>query len=364
MHREVMLIGPRFGKLTGRLVDSFCTIYPADQVGSYLYEESAYERRIGVALSRFLRVVVQVLPCSTKIRRVVESFIGRVRFRGADMRADIMNATQNNTCTYLVLVKPTYLSPSAFSELRAALNARQASIVLWDALWRTPSIESLLAHADHTFTTEPSDVEGSALLQHLPVPMGPDFATLRSIPRLEKENRPPNFYYCGSWGADRFVVAVRLSRAIRRIGASADFHLVTSSRLTRTLNTMLGFGSDPIAPELNMGLVAACDVLIDLGRAGQSSPSERLGDAIFADKVFLTSNVSLVEFGPPIVVVGKDPKQTISECIRLLKGDGRIGHVAKSWRSNSAVVHFCVSMEEWANRVLDSPERSLADAFL
>ena len=77
MHREVMLIAPRFGNLTERLVDSFCTIYPEDQVGSYLYEESAYERRLGVALSRFLRVVVQILPCSTKLRRAVESFIGR-----------------------------------------------------------------------------------------------------------------------------------------------------------------------------------------------------------------------------------------------------------------------------------------------
>ena len=363
MHREVMLIAPRFGNLTGRLVDSFCTIYPEDQVGSYLYEESAYERRLGVAISRLLRVVVQILPCSTKLRRAVESFIGRVRFRRADMRADIMNATRNDTCTYLVLVKPTYLSPSAFDELRAALNAHRASIVLWDALWRTPSIESLLPHADHTFTTEPSDVERSVLLQHLPVPMGPDFGILRSIPRLDKDNRPANFYHCGSWSAERFVLAVRLSRAIRWMGASADFHLVTSSRPARTLNTMLGFGSDPIAPELNEGLVGSCDVLIDLGRAGQSSPSERLGDAISADKVLLTSNVSLAEFGPPIVGVGKDLKQTISECVCLLNGDGRIGRVVNCWGSNSAVGQFSVSMEEWAKSVLHTPERSLVDLF-
>jgi hypothetical protein len=167
--QTVVVIGPKFGTASQAIDEAIRNQVGDENVQSFWYEESAFERPVGRFLSRLVRVMTQVLPLPEPVRSATERFIGAVRFRRVDSVKDQLAwAGSLDPVDHLVLVKPMFLRASDLAQLRQTLKAASITIVLWDALWRTPSTGSLLSGA-RVFSTEPTDCQSFGFTL-LPVP--------------------------------------------------------------------------------------------------------------------------------------------------------------------------------------------------
>jgi hypothetical protein len=301
-----------------------------------------------------------------------------VRFRcTSSVNEQLAWALSIEPVDHLVLVKPMFLRTKDLEALRQRLNAQRVTIFLWDAIWRTPSITNLAGNAK-VFSTEPADCEtfGFTLL---PVPSldehenfgsakGPtNTAKGGSTPAIETSisERPIRLFFCGSWSVDRLLAARRLLAAIRShqntpskqsVGATTgrqfacELHLVTTSWLAARLNRSVSANSSSLTNAEYEGCIESCDVLLDFGRAGQSSPSERLSAAAKSGKILLSTNVQLERLGFPVLAVtSRDWIDALAYCERKIRDNVA---VRQAWETNPAARKFSITGKEWASSVL------------
>jgi hypothetical protein len=381
--QSVAVIGPKFGTASQAIDEAIRNHVGNENVQSLWYEESAFERRIGRFLGRLVRVVTQVLPLPQKVRSAAERFIGAVRFRRVDSVKDQLAwARSLAPVDHLILVKPMFLRPSDLAELRQTSRTTRVTVVLWDAIWRTPSIRSLLSGA-RVFSTEPTDCQSFGFT-FLPVPpvKSRDTSALNnasdessrdtSSPKLESSNceQPIRLFFCGSWSLDRWLAARRLKTAVRSlennfakhaVGSPSgrhfvcELHLVTTNSLAAWLTRSVSASPAPLCAAEYVEFVKRCDVLLDFGRTGQSSPSERLSTAAMNGKILVTTNAQLAHLGLPVVTIR--PKGWIEglvSCERVMRNPAAIQRL---WSSNSPTLAFMTTMDGWASTVFPGPDR-------
>jgi hypothetical protein len=133
------VVGPAFGAASRQVEGALTSRHQAGEVRFFWYEEAAFERRIGRWIGRLLRVLSQVLPLAQSTRREIERLVFRVRFdRLAAVRSIRTWLDDVGKVDHLLLIKPCFLVARDLQEIREKASAH-VSIVLWDALWRTPT---------------------------------------------------------------------------------------------------------------------------------------------------------------------------------------------------------------------------------
>ena len=379
---RVVIIGARFGTASQAIDAAIREQVGDDNVQSLWYEESRFERKIGRSVGRLIRLAVQALPLPQNVRSLSERLIGAIRFRRRESIAEQLKWAQSiRPADHLLLVKPMFLRPNDLDALRKSVGATRVSVVLWDALWRTPSVGKLI-HIARVFSTEPTDCKWNGFTL-LPVPplvlhqnserdaRSNSLTVGESLPPLGPSNveQPIRLFFCGSWSLDRWLSARRLMAAVRslenglskgEVGPSArrkfivTVHLVTENKLAAWLTAWVRGISTPLsAVEYEEG-VAQCDVVLDLGRAGQSSPSERLSTAAKNGKILASTNFQLEYLGFPVVPI--KPKGWI-EALKSCDAAFRTNVPIQSlWEANSVSRAFVITPGEWANSVLRSSE--------
>ncbi len=383
---KVTIIGPKFGTAS-QAIDKTVRNHMGDEnVHALWYEESRFERRTGRFVGRLIRVALQVLPLPPKVRSRAERFIGAIRFRRRDSIAEQMAwAGLIGPADHLLLVKPMFLRPDDLVALRRSVGAATVTIVLWDALWRTPSVSELI-DGESVFSTEPTDckmhgfnflpVPPLELHQDLELKAGSNALTTGGIlptPETSNLDRPIRMFFCGSWSFDRWLEARRLMTAVRslendvskyEVGEShsphfiCELHLVTANKLAAWLTASAQALSTPLSAVRYEEGVARCDVLLDLGRTGQSSPSERLDTAVRNGKILASTNPHLEHLGFPVVPIKRHGwVEALEICELALRTKTPI---PQSWDTNATASAFVITPEDWANTVFRSPENQAA----
>jgi hypothetical protein len=303
-HVDVLFMTPEFGDLSERL-SAALTNLGLNRTACRSFREAAFERRGFVPLTRVLRFAAQVFPLGRRVRAILEGLICVLRFDRARSECEIMDSVKELRCRHLVIVKPMLFTPASFQRLIEQVGASEVTVVLWDALWRTPTITSLLKFANRVFTTEVEDLQYlPSCATYLGLPVRDVHSDASEMVVNEDKDSPLDtevFFTCSAWSVDRFLVAMRLRHHIRDCGAEFQIHLVTPNRLLAWIGRFVGFNPSPMSPEQYSDATSKCSVLVDLGRVGQSSPSERLQDARRANLPLLSANASLSMIGEPIV---------------------------------------------------------------
>ncbi len=379
--RTVAVIGPKFGTASQAIDIAIRNHHGDDNVESLWYEEAEFERPLGRLVGRVVRLITQALPLPQKVRSASEWFVGTMRFRRVDsVSGQLVFARSIAPIHHLVLVKPMFLRRRDLDELRLLSGATTVSIVLWDALWRTPSIRYLMSGV-RVFSTEPTDCQTFGFTM-LPVPTlaarelvlndGPSEPFVgqgEGEPGLKPSNseQPIRLFFCGSWSIDRWLAARRLVAAVRSLesgfanqasGESAgrhficDLHLVTTNPLVACLTKSSSASSQSLSNAAYDKRVKQCDVLLDFGRKGQSSPSERLGMAARNGKLLLTTNSQLPSAGLPIVSIKeKGWIESLMSCERAIR-EGRA--IRDLWEENASAAASVNTVEDWARVVFRS----------
>jgi hypothetical protein len=131
-----------------------------------------------------------------------------------------------------------------------------------------------------------------------------------------------------------------------------DIHRVTTNKAVSWFTQAFGLKTSPLDGATYDHLVASCDVLLDLGRSGQSSPSQRLAEGIEHGKMVLTTNRYLENIGFPFVSIGSGGwNQGLLQCQRAII-DGT--PIELSWATNSGAQSFLTTTTDWAHQVLES----------
>jgi hypothetical protein len=375
---DFAIIGPSFGTASQRIEDAFRNADSASvttrsdmpRLVTHWYHESEYERFCGKWISRILRAMMQILRVSAKRQERVEGWITSVRFDHGRAKKDIHHWAANiGHARCLVLVKPIFLTTEELDSLRVQLAAQRVVIIVWDALWRTPTIRPLVEFVDETFSTEPSDCSIAAKISYLPLPnfrvparmlQGDDVALgAESREEMGAESAATlatgadlkgQLFFCGSWSADRLIELAKLRRAARQYGIQTQFHLVTTNPAAALVTKMVG-ASPRGMPEYEYAhRAASSEVLVDLGRRHQSSPSERLDDARRYGRVLLTTNTALSVFGPPVFVVTDSVAKALATALAFAK----TGKAARWWATNDVVSQHTIRDESWVEMVKGS----------
>ena len=375
--RTVAVIGPKFGTASQAIDKAIRNHHGDENVESLWYEEAEFERKLGKFLGRVVRLFTQALPLPQKVRSASEWFVGTVRFRRIDsVSGQLAFARSIAPIHHLVLVKPMFLRRRDLDELRQTSGATTVSIVLWDALWRTPSIGYLLS-GGRVFSTEPADCQTFGFTA-LPVPtleMLEPFelnnASSESVvrdgkPGLGSSNseQPIRVFFCGSWSIDRWLAARKLISEIHRLEKDSltarskssdnhqfdlDIYLVTTNSAVGWFTKISGLKTTAIDEHTYSQFVAQCDVLLDLGRSGQSSPSERIAAAIEHGKIILSTNPFLSGIGFPFVSVETEGwGKALLRC-KMAVTEGTL--IKRCWDSNTTAQSFTVTLEDWANQI-------------
>lgn len=375
--QRVVIIGPKFGTASEATDMAIRNHAGNENVQSFWYEEAACERRIGRFIGRVIRVVSQAFPIPQRILSLLELVVGTLRFRRSAFVAEQLAwAHSKGPTDHLLLVKPMFLRRNDLFELRRALQVETISIVLWDALWRTPSIKELV-HDASFFSTEPTDCEAYGFTL-LPVPHpkrfskhdpqhnhSPMVSTEAALPNSSSPiAKPVRMFFCGSWSLDRWLAARRLISAIRQLenGSSTarskammeprfdwDIHLVTTNKVVSWFTKLSGLKTTPVKDHAYSQSVAQCDVLLDLGRSGQSSPSERVAAGIEHGKVVLSTNPYLRSIGFPFISVAPREWNKGLLCCEQAVAEGI--SIKRMWDSNKSAKGFSITLEEWTNQV-------------
>jgi hypothetical protein len=376
--KKVAIIGPKFGIASQAIDEAVRSFVGQENVESFWYEESRFERKIGRTLGRLVRVFFQAAPLSHKSRAAVERFVGAIRFRrscAAESQLDWAGSI--GTADQLILVKPMFLRSADLQRVRESLQAKAVSIVLWDALWRTPTITKLMPHSQ-VFSTEPTDCHAYGMtLLHVPSAeseLGSENHDSRSNQSATASShhdyspaidRPTRLFFCGSWSLDRWLNARRLISAIRYLERdsagtlqegpkkerfSCEIHLVTSGRATSWLTQKSGIATRPLSVVCYDRGVAQCDVLLDLGRTGQSSPSERLAKGMRHSRIVISVNPHLKTVGFPLLNVDLDGWNSV--LLRAEEALAKNDPIAQCWRTNYAAQSFITTKREWVQKVL------------
>jgi hypothetical protein len=371
-HHSVAVIGPRFGTASQAIETAIRDHVGDENVQCLWYEESEFERKVGRLIGRLIRVVSQVLPLSNGLRSQLELFVGLIRFqRSAAAAQQLAWAQSCQTVDNLLLVKPMFLRQSDLLKLWESLEAKSVNIFLWDALWRTPSINNLVGNV-HVFSTEPTDCQAHGFT-FLQVPRATQLLNdSEGSPSRSKvaqpvqtndpwhASKPVRLFFCGSWSLDRWLSARKMMSAIRQLekGSSSprfvsEIHLVTTNRVAGWFTRTSGFKTTPVDQRAYEQLVAQCDVLLDLGRLGQSSPSERVAAAIDHGKIVLSTNPHLKSIGfPAITVESEGWEEGLQRCERAEVDQNSL---KAFWNTNQASRDFAISAEDWVEQVFSNP---------
>jgi hypothetical protein len=377
----VALIGPKFGTASQAIEAAARNHVGDENVQSLWYEESAFERPIGRFLGRLVRVMTQVLPLPKSARALCEQFIGVIRFRRKEAVAEQLAWAQSiGNADQLILVKPMFLRPEDLRTLCQLTRQKTVSIVLWDALWRTPSIKSLIEDAN-VFSTEFTDCgEHGITLLPLPSMQDPAFESTTDSSEVDQGtaqyledstdiNRPVRLLFCGSWSLDRWLAARRMAAAIKLLkenpGTSEQtsnprftyrIHLVTANRAVSWFTNRTGFKTDSLNSAEYSKLLSSCDVLLDFGRKGQSSPSERMAAGMKSNKIVVSSNKYFGEVGFPFICV-KDNRWREALLWSEQATIDRLP-IKTAWATNQAAESFTTTSEEWARQVMGDVGRT------
>jgi hypothetical protein len=379
--QSVAVIGPKFGTAS-QAIDQAIRNHSGDEnVESLWYEESAFERPLGRLIGRLVRLVVQVVPLPQRFCSATEWFIGSVRFRRkVSVTQQLAWAESIGSVDHLVLVKPMFLRRNDLAKLQQTTGAATISMVLWDALWRTPSIRGLQSQT-RVFSTELTDCKTFGFTA-LPVPTFDCFKNSELEPgscEVTIGTRAPNLvssssaqpirlFFCGSWSLDRWLAARRLIAQVRllendftkQVPANPtterlfkfDVHLVTNNRLIAWVTRLSSASAQSLNDANYQGQVEQCEVLLDFGRMGQSSPSERLGTAARNGKLLLTTNPQLASIGVPVVAVdGQNWEEGLMNCHRVIRQGTSIRGL---WKENASAMANVVTLDGWATAVLTS----------
>jgi hypothetical protein len=369
------MAGPSFGAVSVRLGTALRS-HPGVRVsGEYWYAESCYERRAGKALSRVLRTVCDPFPLPSGVRERVEAVCASVRFRRGRAAADIGNMIAAlGPLDTLILVKPMFLRSEDIEGIRVATGARTLVLYLWDALWRTPDIRPLLPLFDAVYTTEPADCSDTIRLLSLPRGEAQpsrfgDTAGTGATARPERSSTdghgPANsatdghgVFFCGAASLGRLISAVAVRKECRRRSLPCHVALVTDNRLAARVVGRFGFTAHALAPEQYRDALSSCDVVLDLGRTAQTSPSERFGDAVAAGKMFLTANPTFAVSYPPVIFASQLRGRALTGAFDRLTADGSALSRPMAWAGHVDVARFDVSAHSWTSTVLgdDSSE--------
>ncbi len=350
------LVIPRFGSLTEDVID--LVGQGADTLHTYVFDESVYERRLVRPLTQVVRSLTHLLP-GTRVKRAFELLFAFGRFRTDEMVADLLRFCDRVRADHLIFIKPSFLSEEEFARVRSKLEAKVVTIVLWDAMWRTPRIAHLLPHADAVFTTEPSDVAVYPSMVELPLP--------RPLPKADGQRndvqRTPVYFGCASWSLDRYLQARGFVAAVARCGVTYQVNLVTDRMLPELLNRFAGIDSARLEPEENWRLVQGCEVQVDFGRRGQTSPSERLVDSAMAGVLLLTRNPRLSGVGYPVVDASRSWAKGVASAQESIGRESK-GDRVKSWQSRSELRRYFVSRVDWSAMVTSAEREQATDLGL
>jgi hypothetical protein len=351
---SVLMVLPVFGQLSEQITEELDRACRADSTSTVIsYCEADYERPVGRSVGRVVRAMCGLLPVRIARREQIELLVCRLRFkRGAFVR-DLRSAIPAISYDHLVLVKPMLLDETDVVEIRQSAGVHRITVVLWDALWRTPTIRPILSLAASCFTTELTDAGDK--LELLSVPSVGCKGSGETGTFSTARPSVINYFFCGSWSVERFFEAVRLRKSLRQrsspMASKLDVHLVTNSRLLKQVGRRFGFHSERLSAEENRTRTQVCDVLVDLGRSGQSSPSERLGAAADAGAILLSTNVLAERVGFPMVCLRPSSESAIARCERELGAHDR-SDVQRLWFRNSVAASLLVSGPQWAATVL------------
>jgi hypothetical protein len=347
---SVLVVLPSFGQLSEQLTDELHGACRADFTSTIIgFQESDYERSVGRLLSRIIRVVCGLLRLPIATRERAEELVQRLRFDQTAFVYDLRSIIGTRTYDHIVLVKPMLLNEPSLAAILRSSEAHRVTVVLWDALWRTPSIRRILPLATTCFTTEPSDVGGCLVL--LSVPTIVDSNKSEFAPHPTNRMLRPSYFFCGSWSVERFIEAVRLRRRLNRDRSHLCVHLVTGNRILKFLGGCFGFHAESLSPDENRALTRRCDVLIDLGRVGQSSPSERLAAAANAGALLLTTNELAERVGFPMIHLRPSIDAAVLQCESQLRQHDRAS-IQRLWSRNEEAKSLLVSGPCWAKAVL------------
>jgi hypothetical protein len=347
---SVLVVLPSFGQLSEQLTDELHGACGADSTNTIIvFRESDYERSVGRFVSRLIRAVCGFMRLPIAMRERAEVLVHHLRFDQNAFVAELRSTIGTRTYNHIVLMKPMLLDEASFLAILRSSEAHRVTVVLWDALWRTPSIRSLLPLVTTCFTTEPSDVGRRVTLLSVPTKVGSDKSELGASPTNRLSC--PSYFFCGSWSVERFTEAVRLRRSLKRHSSHLCVHLVTGSRILKFLGGRFGFHAESLSPEENRSHTQRCDVLIDLGRIGQSSPSERLAAAAEGGALLLTTNELAERVGFPMVRLRPSIDAAVLHCERQLRLHDRAS-IQQLWSGNEEAKSLLVSGPRWAEAVL------------
>jgi hypothetical protein len=354
-YADVVFVAPEFGDLSKRLA-ALLSNDGSDSVSTWFYSESTFEKARFVPITRLLRGLCQLLPLRRQSRALVENTICALRFDRKRFDSEIVSSLSNLRCRHLILVKPMLLSDAAAQQIVERSGASDLTVILWDALWRTPTVEPHLLRASRVFTTEQEDVSGIKNGFYLGLPES-DCSTSEEGDNAYNVNAAigdfPTFFTCGSWSVDRFVAAVRLRCSVRKIGGKPNFHLVTQNWFAIAAGRALGFHSRELDPAEYRRQISVCDVLVDLGRVGQSSPSDRLNDARTLRRTLLSTNRTLTAIGDPVVTTKDGFDAAVRRCVEI----ARSGETGPLWSENEKNGSCIPSGVTWAETVLSPPSQ-------
>ncbi len=346
-----VLVLPEFGDLSDRMIKVLSSENP-EGLHTYLYRESTYERKKIRLVTQVLRSVVHLLPLNVGMKSSVEQKIAWVRFRQREMVRDLLEFAKGVEAEHLILVKPFFLREGSLFELQRATGARLVTMVLWDAIWRTPDVANLLPLVDRAFSTEPSDVARYSNLAELP--------TLKRSGeqgevRLESvaPEQAIDFFSCASWSLDRFVAFRSIVREVRETGNTFRFHLVTTNPILMRLNRFVGLHSERLNPDQHAALVAMCAVHVDVGRRGQSSPSERLSESAEAGTLLVTSNSWVASLGYPVVDAGSGWPEGVRNAIAL-RSRHSPNERRRCWYANREFEPHLMTPGKWVESLLSA----------
>jgi hypothetical protein len=207
------------------------------------------------------------------------------------------------------------------------------------------SDQSLVPLADVTFSTEEADCKQHRSFQYLSLPSLAPKAHHGVILAPPDSSDRRSLFFCGSWSADRWLSARKLLQAARAANLTAEVHLVTANIVIAAVTKMIGASPSALSSTAYEACLARHGILVDLGRVGQQSPSERLGDAQRFCMVLLTTNASL-NVGEPVVVAAPD-----SFASGLDQAISMIADCASLWESNAELERFSMSETDWAQAV-------------
>ena len=342
--RRVAVVGPCFGSASAAVARALRLRPGCSLVAEHWYSEAAYERPVGRVASRVLRTSCELLGLSNRTRERVESVGLAWRLQRARAAMDIVEQVRSfGEVDVVVLIKPVFLQRADVEQIRSIVGGAMVVIILWDALWRTPGIRDLVPLVDAVFTTEPTDCGGGIRL--LPVPGAPPSPSTFPV---ATDPVGPALFFCGAASVARVVNAIALKREADRQGVGSQLVLVADNKLAARLIRSLGLAAEALDADEYHRALSRCVVVVDLGRTGQSSPSERLADAVLRTKPFLTANATFAGSSYPIVAVKRFRRAFLVDAVPQALAAGR----DCSWVGSEEALRFVISPSEWAATVI------------